>query len=68
MSIPDDKETSKPALKAQKDIYDNIIWFFVMKLSESWVGCYFVDRQSDCLGMNDEDAEVIHICVYCDNK
>lgn len=38
--------------------------------SEGWVGWHFFGRwaHNACAGVDDDNTEEIHICIYCDNN
>lgn len=41
-----------------------------LKSAEGWVGCQLCGRWSHnaCAGVDDDDAEEIHICLHCESK
>lgn len=41
-----------------------------LKSSEGWVGCQLCGRwaHNACAGVDDDNTEEIHICIYCDNN
>ncbi|KAK9884883.1 hypothetical protein WA026_009112 [Henosepilachna vigintioctopunctata] len=71
------KQKTTVAAKTENDDDEDTICLYCndenhsfLKSSEGWVSCQLCGRwaHNGCAGVDDENTEEIHICIYCDNN